>query len=172
MRISTSFSSKISKHVGRDPIVRHSDHPLRLFNQPLYLKPCIALRKHVEQFPPPWRLFPLHIKLLHAHDQPPGVIHADTTVLYHDALAQHKIVGLSKFPVEGDGGMRRSEFAAEFEFGEGGEEEGSCGGVGMAELKVVEFYSLLRCGVGRLCGTGIGIGGGGWFVRVAGDFAR
>lgn len=64
-----------------------SDHPFRLFNQPLYAKPYIALRKLIEQFPPLRRLFSLHIKLLHTHDQPPRVVHADATILNDKTLA-------------------------------------------------------------------------------------
>lgn len=42
--------------------------------------------------------------------------------------------------------MRGGEFAAELEFGEGGEEEGCCVWVGVSELEVVQLGGLVGSG--------------------------
>ena len=89
---------------------------LGLINQSLYLKCAVSTSEHVEQFAASLALFRLHVELLHAHDEPSGLVNAHASVLDDQALAQNQVVALGELLVECDGGVRTRELASQLEF--------------------------------------------------------
>jgi hypothetical protein len=127
---------------------------LRLINQPLNFKPTISPRKLPQQLPPSLPFHTLHIELLHAHDQPPRLVHTDALILHYRALPQHQVMAVRKLLMKRDRGVRTRKLAAQLEFRERCEEK-CCGRhVWVRELQVVQLSGLLgrRGGVGVLGG--------------------
>lgn len=108
-----------------------------LVNQTLDLESTVASGEHVEQLAPSLSLVRLDIELLHAHDEPPGVVETDAALLNDQALAEDKVVAVGQLLVEGDGSVGTGELAAQLELGERGEHEGCCVVVGVGKLQVV-----------------------------------
>lgn len=117
---------------------------LGLINQSLYLKCAVSASEHVEQFAASLALFRLYVELLHAHDEPSGLVDAYASILDDQALAQNQVVALGELLVEGDGGVRTREFAPQLEFCQRCEHQRGCVKVWVGELQIVQLSSLLR----------------------------
>ena len=55
---------------------------------------CVTCRELIEQLSSPLAFFTLHVKLLHAHDQPPCLVYADAPVLHDKALTKNQVVAV------------------------------------------------------------------------------